>query len=508
MARRGVPPSPVVGAPTRGRARSVAGPLLRPERVVPVLLGLAFLLHEAKYFWWPQPPLVRLNSLLIAGFGLLLALGRLRTLGALALLGTVCVDAVWNYHNHVLLAQFIALGLVVGGLLDRPDAREPGVFPVLRGMYVLGYLLAAFHKVNPGFLDPLDSTAVAHARSILYDLRLIDSPAAMLPQAVAATAIAGTFVFEVGLPVLVLLPISRLWAGLGMVLFHLPLTVNGNGTIAAFFFAMYAAFLTPADWSRLRKAFRRSGPTALAVAGLTALALGVIGPWFPFWLLLGVGYLVFLLVLFLGALRERDGVGPSARAGLPKHSARLRLAQGALLGLFVLNGFAPYLGLKNVASLTMSSNLVTEGGQWNHLWVPRALNVFGGGRYFTLDLAPGWRPPAGVRVPAELAWYLEQSDRLQFLVGRHLPRLARSLERTPFEVPLTVGLPDGTRLSAAEARQFARSDPSVLARLVERLRFREVAARSPETSTLGAFKPFRPPLPAGSAAVVRAGSGP
>jgi len=39
-------------------------------------------------------------------------------------------------------------------------------------------------------------------------------------------------------------------------------------------------------------------------------------------------------------------------------------------GLVALNGFSPYLGLKTETSFSMFSNLRTEGGQNNHLFMP------------------------------------------------------------------------------------------------------------------------------------------
>ncbi len=42
----------------------------------------------------------------------------------------------------------------------------------------------------------------------------------------------------------------------------------------------------------------------------------------------------------------------------------------------VLNSVSPYVGLKTESSLTMFSNLHTEGDQWNHLLFPEAVRVF------------------------------------------------------------------------------------------------------------------------------------
>jgi hypothetical protein len=44
--------------------------------------------------------------------------------------------------------------------------------------------------------------------------------------------------------------------------------------------------------------------------------------------------------------------------------------------VLILNGLSPYLGLKTQNSFAMYSNLQTEGDQWNHLLIPRAVRIF------------------------------------------------------------------------------------------------------------------------------------
>jgi hypothetical protein len=44
--------------------------------------------------------------------------------------------------------------------------------------------------------------------------------------------------------------------------------------------------------------------------------------------------------------------------------------------LVLLNGASPYLGLKTETSFAMFSNLATEGGRSNHLFLPASLQAF------------------------------------------------------------------------------------------------------------------------------------
>ena len=46
------------------------------------------------------------------------------------------------------------------------------------------------------------------------------------------------------------------------------------------------------------------------------------------------------------------------------------LSQACLVGLLIANGFSPYLGLKTESSFAMFSNIRTEGGRSNHLFIP------------------------------------------------------------------------------------------------------------------------------------------
>lgn len=72
-------------------------------------------------------------------------------------------------------------------------------------------------------------------------------------------------------------------------------------------------------------------------------------------------------------------LGP-ARQGSPDHGPRsLRLRHpvfSAGILLLVVNSLTPYVGLKTESSFTMFSNLRTEDGRWNHLFIPEAVKVF------------------------------------------------------------------------------------------------------------------------------------
>ncbi len=71
---------------------------------------------------------------------------------------------------------------------------------------------------------------------------------------------------------------------------------------------------------------------------------------------------------------------PGLERDIDRGAAPYRLAHPVLavvpLLLFV-NGMTPYLGLKSENAFAMFSNLRTEGGETNHLFIPVATQVFG-----------------------------------------------------------------------------------------------------------------------------------
>jgi len=76
------------------------------------------------------------------------------------------------------------------------------------------------------------------------------------------------------------------------------------------------------------------------------------------------------IALFVGA-RRGSGEGQRPRSLRLGHPI---FAIGVVL--VVANSLSPYLGLKTDSSFTMFSNLYTEKGFWNHLFIPEAVRVF------------------------------------------------------------------------------------------------------------------------------------
>jgi len=211
---------------------------------------------------------------------------------------------------------------------------------------------------------------------------------------IVAASIWGTVLIEVALPVLLAVRRSRLF---GLVLggaFHAVLALAGNVPFSAVALAVYVAFLPPDTPTRLR-ALTATHPglnrwacrAQRASRSRLTLPLAVV-----FWLvgasvsthipgtraaLVAQGISLLLVAAFAGGILVVLGLARGGARNYSSRSLRLRnpvLAAGLLL--LVVNSLSPYVGLKTESSFTMFSNLHTEAGLWNHLFIPEAVRIF------------------------------------------------------------------------------------------------------------------------------------
>jgi hypothetical protein len=270
--------------------------------------------------------------------------------------------------------------------LWRGELNEPhplgASLPPLKVALLLLYWLSVLHKLNYDFLDPEVSCASYMYRRV--------SEVLPLPKAVWAEylSIWGTLLAEAAVPALLLY--RRTWR-LGLVaalLFHLLLGFDPTPGIYSFTGLLYALFilLLPDEFvatagQELRALRARVGDRVLLYLRLAGLLLwgailvntalrgdrwsfGVGFPIFVLWaLLVGTAYLVTLV-----RTPRTPALGPAPSPGSRR---RTPIWLWGLPCLVVLNGFNPYLGLRTQLSFSMFSNLRTEGGRSNHLFMPR-----------------------------------------------------------------------------------------------------------------------------------------
>jgi hypothetical protein len=158
--------------------------------------------------------------------------------------------------------------------------------------------------------------------------------------------------------------------------------------------AFYGLFLPDTFGDRLSELYARISPyrrvlvivILAGLVGFAAILLGAYkyGPTSGSQLIAGIGknaYWTFVcgLLLSIGiiyfALIMLYAFGFKAPATW-RYWVPRPVALVVLPVIFVINGFAPYIGLKTEATISMFSNLHTEGGQTNHIFFDRPPYLF------------------------------------------------------------------------------------------------------------------------------------
>lgn len=310
--------------------------------------------------------------------------------------------------NHALLRALIECAFLSTALVTRQLDLYRILLPLLRILALAVYGISFIHKLNADFLNPAVSCANVMTSEILQRLHLPD----LSPRLSSLPSFA-TLAVEAIIPVLLL---SRRTIRAGVLLawvFHFLLALHphpGVYSFSALILVLVSQFLPErSDQHFLAWLQSDSGKVAryfvLLLIGLVALLLGKGTS--PMWSVrLGLGLWMALSIVALPLLMRQ------------MEFERLRWRMAWPLGIFVLifllNGFAPYLGWQTTRVFSMFSNLRTEGDTSNHLLVPAS-----------------WRL---ADYQAELVEILESNDPA-------LAKFARRFESVPFfEVQRLVAL--------------------------------------------------------------------
>jgi hypothetical protein len=295
--------------------------------------------------------------------------------GTWAVVATLVVVTAWLeapvVGNHWLLMAGFAAAVLVALVRSRP---WPWLATTVRLMFVAFYAFAAFAKLNTAFLDPAVSCAVFYANQGLQSWGLAPlpdrGPLAVLPIVVA-------LVVELSVPVLLVVPRTRAVGVALAAAFHYVISLDAGQhfyDFTAVIFVGLAVFAgddvtSPISaWFPRRPARRVVMSVAwgtllalvvlpLGAAGLVVARIGVLLLWIP----LG-GAVVWLMV---------RGVGRPASVGMRP----VGVAAVCLVAIVVVNGIAPYVGIKTASGWNMYANLVTVDGRGNHLIVPSWVEV-------------------------------------------------------------------------------------------------------------------------------------
>lgn len=380
------------------------------------LWGWALLMHQATFDRWQYSPL----GWALCGLAVCLALNP-RSPALLA--ATVLVNTAYAYQclpdtaNHLVFEGLVCLGwsltlavhvarrltsgerwaaLARGWRAAHP--LEPSRKPLGLAL-LLVYWISVLHKLNVDFVDPDTSCAA-------YMYRRVAEALPFFPKTSWAehASIWGTLLAEAALPVLLLW--RRTWqVGLVAALsFHLMLGFDPTPGIYSFTGLLFALFVLvlpgvfiETACARIAALVARVGARRLLLArGACMLVLGsflaygatrhdrwAFQPTFVFFLvwaaLVIAGYLVTLFALPEAPPQAAAAAPDTEMAGMPPAAARTRSVAPAWLwalpGVVLLNGLSPYLGLRTQLSFSMFSNLRTEGGISNHLFMPRLLSL-------------------------------------------------------------------------------------------------------------------------------------
>lgn len=299
---------------------------------------------------------------LLEGAGALILLVRPSLVG----FGLSAVGTLWPLlflrdvlTQSTLLTAWATLGFI--GLAVRAESQT--VLTCVRATVGGTYLLAALHKMNSAFLDPAYSCAGHAFRQVevhwyLPSLTILDPALPYLAiglEIVLATAV---------------LRRSRWMWPLGL-LFHVPLTVTLAPAFGPVMWAGYVAAMAPRTLVRWRRVGWRWAVFGAVLGVLVELGLhqGLDGP------------LVAIKMAAAGAL-----LMVAARAWANDRTwSPLKPIGWFVLGLWMVHGLTPYLGLQYQHTGAMLSNLRVDEGCWNSLVIPEL--VRGADPYIRIDEA-------------------------------------------------------------------------------------------------------------------------
>ena len=331
--------------------------------------------------------------------------------------------------NHFHFAALLNSGILLACLRRDPERGLAEIVPLGRWMLILLYFFAVLHKLNWDYFDPTVSSAWA------IHLEIVEQRLPFLPAWpwLAEPVIWLSLAVEVAIPLLLVFSRTRgagIWTAL---LFHgflafTPIRYVLDFTVMTL--ALMTLFLSESEAERIRAAerarskriagrfprwSRRLGGAGAALATAAAVLLLLLDH--PRAELITVrafhlyGFALcawFTVAVAWPLLRTHPAPTPP-----PAGDFRLRPSPAALaLALMLANGFAPYTGWKSQMSFSMFSNLRSDDGRTNHLFLPM------------LSKGPGDRARAveilEVNHPT-LQWVAARGDRVTwFEARRHL----------------------------------------------------------------------------------------
>lgn len=333
------------------------------------------------------------------------------------------------------------------------------VAPAMRWATVVLYFFAVFHKLNSSYFSPESCGAdlpIGYLTDHVLTRHLhLDSFLPVTSSAAAWFFVGSSLALEIAIPILLVIRRTAHWGFLAGFVLHFFLGVFYFWHFTPMLYCLFVLFLplgfhrwvvqawhrlksirvweSPSldvqqairrvllftllllpllyvlapevEWLRLQLGAYNRGHERLAFVPVLSIAFG----WVPF--------VVLSLTLAACVLRFARRRGGGSRGAMP---ARLRLdpVVAWLPVLLVLNGLTPYLGLKTHQSFSMFSNLWTEGGETNHLFMPM-LEVTDWTRDVVWPIHPTERTEDGGRVIVDSGYvYADLRDVMHRRIAR------------------------------------------------------------------------------------------
>ncbi|TXK50491.1 hypothetical protein FVR03_04730 [Pontibacter qinzhouensis] len=242
---------------------------------------------------------------------------------------------------------------------------------------LLLYFYAVLHKLNYDYLNTDISCSSVLLTSFGDRLPFLPTN-----QPAQLGAIYGTLVVEAAIPLMFCFRRTRaagIFLGLG---FHYFLSLHPHDGLYSFsslLFSLFFLFTPPAFTTELNKLLLSSSgkvrqPLRLLLKALVLLvAAAILVRWAG-----AINFAGFLIWLVFGAFvimiyTVQAVAQPATETMFAAYFSIRPAALWVFPALVLFNGLNPYLGFKTQTSFSMFSNLRTEGGYSNHLFIPGSL---------------------------------------------------------------------------------------------------------------------------------------
>lgn len=298
--------------------------------------------------------------------------------------------------NHLVFVFVVACSIIAAwaGLVIRdktlninPSTLYNTFSPIIRVEVLLLYFWAVTHKFNSGFFNSSTSCSTLHIFKLKDQMHFIPTFEALI-----TVNIYLTIFIEILIPLFLIFRQTRMIGLLLGLLFHLVVSFSYPGFTTAIY-ATLSLFLTNHLYYTPRNQTDKHGPSmsdtrpplpntiyySLQICALLAILALLSHMYSRQWNYLRISinqmlvaaYALVIILYFIWIILPRWRTMNSDVPIFRTTSHYLWVFPAILF----LNGLTPYLGIKNTQAFAMFSNLSTERGKTNHLFIPPSIQL-------------------------------------------------------------------------------------------------------------------------------------